>query len=214
MDEVRGAVRSATVVAVLLVAAAAGPLVSEAQSLCDPNGDGVISISDGVQVLRAAAQLPSLCNLDACDANGDGAITVGDGVNVLRAAASLASACDNSVTPTPTVTPTPGGPVTTAVKACDDDCQAAQQVCGDEVFFADYDSVAACTDDCVEIVDDYASDVDNFAGCVDAQVRYIECCTHRRQCGVIPDGCDREFSGAVNACGGSFGGCPLIFFGE
>jgi len=84
MDEIRGAVRFATVVLVLLAAVAAGPLVGVAHSRCDANGDGVISVSDGVQVLRAAAQLPSLCNLDACDANRDGAITVGDGVNVLR----------------------------------------------------------------------------------------------------------------------------------
>ena len=95
MGEVRGTVRSATVVAVLVVAVAAGPLVGEAHSLCDANLDGVISVSDGVNVLRAAAQLPSLCNLAACDADGDGAITVADGVNVLRAAASLASACDH-----------------------------------------------------------------------------------------------------------------------
>ena len=26
------------------------------------------------------------------------------------------------------------------------------------------------------------------------------------------DGCRAEFDGAVDACGGAFGGCPLIFF--
>jgi hypothetical protein len=96
MDEVRGTVRSATVVAVLLVAAVAGPRISEAQPLCDPNGDGVIGVTDGVQVLRAAVGLPSDCTLATCDADGDGVITVVDGVNVLRAAVSLASDCDRT----------------------------------------------------------------------------------------------------------------------
>jgi hypothetical protein len=55
----------------------------------DANGDGNVSVSDGVQTLRAAAGLGSQCDTD-CDIDGSGAITVSDGVNVLRKAAGLA----------------------------------------------------------------------------------------------------------------------------
>jgi hypothetical protein len=47
-------------------------------------------VSDGVNVLRAAASLDSACGVaTACDVDGSGTITVTDGVNVLRAAAGL-----------------------------------------------------------------------------------------------------------------------------
>ncbi len=60
--------------------------------LCgDADGNGAVTVSDGVNVLRAAAGLPSTCTDPApCDVNGNGAVTVTDGVNVLRAAAGLA----------------------------------------------------------------------------------------------------------------------------
>jgi hypothetical protein len=85
-------------------------------------------------------------------------------------------------------------------------------VCGEALFFETYETVADCTSECVAIVDDFASDAEDAAQCVDAQVRYIDCCTSRRQCGDIPDGCSTQFLDASAACGGVFGGCPLIFF--
>ncbi len=59
--------------------------------LCgDADGSGAVTVSDGVNVLRAAAGLSSTCNDPApCDVNGNGALTVTDGVNVLRVAAGL-----------------------------------------------------------------------------------------------------------------------------
>jgi hypothetical protein len=62
----------------------------------DANGDGNVSVSDGVQTLRAAAGLSSSCD-DDCDVDGSGTITVSDGVNVLRKAAGLTTidACPN-----------------------------------------------------------------------------------------------------------------------
>jgi hypothetical protein len=87
-------------------------------------------------------------------------------------------------------------------------------VCGEDTFFEEYGSVGECTDECVSIVEDYAVEAVDFDLCVDTQVSFIECCTRVRQCGEIPDGCDSEFEDAVFGCGDSFGGCPLIFFGE
>jgi hypothetical protein len=56
----------------------------------DPDGSGSVTVSDGVNVLRAAAALASACGVAAaCDVDGSGTITVTDGVNVLRAAAGL-----------------------------------------------------------------------------------------------------------------------------
>ena len=131
---------------------------------------------------------------DLCDVDRDGAITDVDGVNVLRAAALLPGECDET-------TPPPGN----AFGACEDNCQAAEQIC--DAFFDDYDSVADCTEECLDVIADFPSD----AGCVNAQVQFIECCTNQNQC-PHTDGCRAEFDGAVDACGGAFGGCPLIFF--
>ena len=60
---------------------------------CDADGDGRVSVTDGVNVLRAAASLPSTCETSTCDVDGDGRVSVTDGVNVLRAAAGLSSTC-------------------------------------------------------------------------------------------------------------------------
>ncbi len=59
----------------------------------DANGDGTVSVTDGVVVLRAAAGLATSCTPAACDVDGSGAITVTDGVHALRTAAGLASPC-------------------------------------------------------------------------------------------------------------------------
>ncbi len=55
----------------------------------DADASGAITVTDGVQVLRAAAGLDSSCTLARCDVDGSGAIGVTDGVQVLRAAAGL-----------------------------------------------------------------------------------------------------------------------------
>jgi hypothetical protein len=55
----------------------------------DADGSGAVTVTDGVQTLRAAAGLSSPCTLATCDVNGSGAITVTDGVAVLRGAAGL-----------------------------------------------------------------------------------------------------------------------------
>jgi hypothetical protein len=58
----------------------------------DPDASGSVTVSDGVNVLRAAAGLSSTCAVvAACDVDGSGAMTVTDGVNVLRAAAGLSA---------------------------------------------------------------------------------------------------------------------------
>jgi cysteine-rich repeat protein len=55
----------------------------------DADGDGTPSLSDGVQLLRTAAGLSSVCTLARCDVDGSGSIGVSDAVQVLRAAAGL-----------------------------------------------------------------------------------------------------------------------------
>jgi hypothetical protein len=55
----------------------------------DADGNGSITVADGVQALRAAAELSSTCTPARCDVNGDGSFSVADGVQVLRAAAEL-----------------------------------------------------------------------------------------------------------------------------
>jgi len=59
--------------------------------LCgDADDSGGITVTDGVQTLRAAAGLGSSCTAARCDVDASNAISVTDGVNVLRAAAGLA----------------------------------------------------------------------------------------------------------------------------
>jgi uncharacterized delta-60 repeat protein len=59
------------------------------RACADADGDGSITVTDGVQVLRAASGLPSSCLVDFCDTDANGAVTVTDGVATLRAAAAL-----------------------------------------------------------------------------------------------------------------------------
>jgi hypothetical protein len=70
----------------------AAPLAPPSTVCGDADGNGSVTVTDGVQVLRAAAELSSSCTLAACDVDGDGGIGVTDGVNVLRKAAGLAAA--------------------------------------------------------------------------------------------------------------------------
>lgn len=69
--------------AVVLLAAPAS-----AQLCGDADGSGSVTVSDGVLVLRGAAELGD-CELARCDVDASGSVSVTDGVNVLRAAADL-----------------------------------------------------------------------------------------------------------------------------
>jgi hypothetical protein len=60
-----------------------------AETCGDPDASGSVTVTDGVQTLRAAAGLSSSCTNATCDIDGNGTITVTDGVNVLRLAAGL-----------------------------------------------------------------------------------------------------------------------------
>ncbi len=81
------------VLGLLVLGLAAAP--AAAQVCGDANGDGDVTVSDGVQALRAAADLSSICDA-GCDVDGNGSVTVSDGVNILRKAADLPvnEACD------------------------------------------------------------------------------------------------------------------------
>ena len=64
--------------------------VDPGSTICgDADGNGTTSLSDGVQLLRAAAGLSTVCTLARCDVDGSGSIGVSDAVQVLRAAAGL-----------------------------------------------------------------------------------------------------------------------------
>ncbi len=84
---------SKLVLAAVLAIVAAAPAAAE--TCGDANGNDTVTVTDGVQALRAAASLSSTCD-DACDVDGSGAISVTDGVNILRKAAGFAinEACD------------------------------------------------------------------------------------------------------------------------
>ena len=60
-----------------------------AQVCGDADGSGAVTVTDGVQTLRAAAGLSTSCTSGRCDVDGSGSISVTDGVNVLRKAAGI-----------------------------------------------------------------------------------------------------------------------------
>ena len=62
---------------------------AQAQVCGDSDGNGEVTEADGINTLRAAANVTSPCTNARCDTNGDGVIDDVDGVNVLRAAAGL-----------------------------------------------------------------------------------------------------------------------------
>jgi hypothetical protein len=72
----------------LLVIVAASPALA-ADRCGDADDSGAITVTDGVQTLRAAAGLSSTCTPARCDLDGGGSVSVSDGVNVLRAAAGV-----------------------------------------------------------------------------------------------------------------------------
>ncbi len=55
----------------------------------DPDDSGTVTVTDGVQILSAAAELDSDCTAAVCDVDDSGSVTVTDGVLVLRSAAGL-----------------------------------------------------------------------------------------------------------------------------
>jgi uncharacterized protein len=74
--------------AVAIVVAFTVTAPAAAQICGDADDSGSITVTDGVNVLRAAAGLGQ-CDAARCDVDGNGSVTVTDGVNVLRAAAGL-----------------------------------------------------------------------------------------------------------------------------
>jgi len=81
--------RISLLVALVVLGFVGNALPAAAQECGDADGSGSVGVSDGVQTLRAAAGLESLCTAAVCDIDGSGAITVTDGVSVLRKAAGL-----------------------------------------------------------------------------------------------------------------------------
>ena len=65
--------------------------IASAQTCGDADGSGTVTVTDGVQTLRAAAGLASSCTPERCDVDASGSVTVSDGVNVLRKAAGLSA---------------------------------------------------------------------------------------------------------------------------
>ena len=59
----------------------------------DADGNGTTTLSDGVQILRAAAGLESVCSLARCDLDGNGTLSITDAVQALRVAAGLSTSC-------------------------------------------------------------------------------------------------------------------------
>jgi hypothetical protein len=57
----------------------------------DADGNGDVTVTDGVQALRAAAGLSTTCTTSICDLNVDGNVTITDGVLTLRRAAGLSA---------------------------------------------------------------------------------------------------------------------------
>lgn len=62
---------------------------ASAQICGDADNSGAVTVTDGVQTLRAAAGLSTSCTAGLCDVDGSGSVTVTDGVNVLRKAAGI-----------------------------------------------------------------------------------------------------------------------------
>jgi hypothetical protein len=76
----------AALAALLLISAG----TATAQVCGDADSSGSVTVTDGVQALRAAAGLSTSCTGNTCDVDGSGSVTVTDGVNVLRKAAGIA----------------------------------------------------------------------------------------------------------------------------
>ena len=86
-------IRTPHVVGMLMalgLAVTAHPAAAQIFKICgDVDDSKDVTVTDGVQVLRAAAGLESDCTPEICDADVSGTIGVSDGVIVLRKAAGL-----------------------------------------------------------------------------------------------------------------------------
>lgn len=89
-------------VVVVLACGAILATAANAEECGDADNSGAVTVTDGVQALRAAAGLSTSCVASRCDVDGSGSVTVTDGVNVLRKAAGLpiSEACVGSSTQT------------------------------------------------------------------------------------------------------------------
>jgi len=116
------------------------PVRARLDSVCgDADGSGDVTVSDGVNALRAAADLSTRCTLETCDVDRDGRITVTDGVNILRRAAGLPTNDDcGEPSPSPTATSTPA-PEPTFTPSADPCCVH----CGDSL---------PCGDECIPFI--------------------------------------------------------------
>ncbi len=85
--------------AFLLVASLLLPGRVSAQTCGDADGNGSVTVTDGVQVLRTAAGLSGTCPVARCDTDESGTVTLTDGVNVLREAAGLSASLHCTGTP-------------------------------------------------------------------------------------------------------------------
>ena len=87
--------KASAALACMLAALSVNSVVASAQECGDADGNGSVTVTDGVQALRAAAGLSSTCTATVCDVDGSGSVTVTDGVNILRKAAgiTIAEAC-------------------------------------------------------------------------------------------------------------------------
>ncbi len=75
---------------VFMLTATVAPAAAQIFPLCgDVDDDDLVTVTDGVQILRSAAGLSSDCTEAICDFDLSGTITVTDGVVALRKAAGL-----------------------------------------------------------------------------------------------------------------------------
>jgi hypothetical protein len=82
-------IASRTIGAVVVATLGLSSAPAHAATCGDANRTGSVTVTDGVLVLRSAAQLPSVCAQERCDMNVDGRVTVTDGVLALRVAANI-----------------------------------------------------------------------------------------------------------------------------
>lgn len=98
-----------TCAAAIVVAVVAGAAVAATQRCGDADGSGVVSVSDGVLALQAAAGIAGRCETALCDLDGNGVVSVSDGVNVLRLAAGLPTFTACPLVPAAGLTPVATG---------------------------------------------------------------------------------------------------------
>jgi glucose/arabinose dehydrogenase len=99
--------RSFILLFAMAAALAARPV--SAQVCGDADGNGDVTVTDGVLVLQAAAGLGDRCDGTVCDVDGNGSVTVSDGVNTLRLAADLAAFTACPIAPALRLTPVATG---------------------------------------------------------------------------------------------------------